>query len=492
MKSVLNIWMQPFYSRWNLGKSRSLLIFLLAIPVLVQAIVLIGGQRNGKEFSLGLHLLTLGISVVAVFVLVFFWWFVSLLMQISMQYSPQNARLVPHLKRNLYIAIVVPILFISLAVSIAFSIANRRVDMVPFLATATFSSLFTLSIRGPWMVLPFVLSFQVPAYFERNRGENPLFLIQNYTGVSMQVQCFILGLAFVLLATAWLLSVRGEAHFAMHKRAKLYGSGTKTTMELDDLGSTNFASLYFRKMQRDLASANGLASEFDRKTLVNYVFGPGTHWSTMVIQVITLSLGVCLFFVVLSLLSSTKSDFFKGFGYGFVWGFALLFLVSQPVLYLVQIFMALNKTKQEQGLLCLAPNAGTRVEIDRQLSVYMLRQFISRFGVSACASALFVYLSGVFDAKAAALLLYLASISICLIALAHDFGKMRSGNDHSLLKWGIIAICCFVLMGASLFVLPYEAVYIYIIIALSFAALSYRARERRYRTAVRFPVGCNV
>mgnify|MGYP000272862273 FL=1 len=114
MKSIINIWMQPVHARMNMHGIRSLVILLSSVLVLSQIIAYVLVSLKKGTFDFKLHLIVLLGAIGFLFCILIFGWFVMLSMNIGLQYSPSNAKLVPRLKPRLQIALVLPILFIAL------------------------------------------------------------------------------------------------------------------------------------------------------------------------------------------------------------------------------------------------------------------------------------------------------------------------------------------------------------------------------------------
>lgn len=489
MKQILNIWMQPVYARLNLYSSRSLVLILCAVPVLSQILVFALVTLKGRAPDPLIYLIALGISLAAVVFILLYGWFILLAMNLGLQYSPANAQLVPGLKRRMQLALGLPIVVTGVIASLIFSVIARQLDTFPFFVTVAFTSFFVLTVRSQWAVIPFVLSFQIPVYIKNSGLENPIFTIEKQLGIPMQLQYFVLGVLILWGLLFWFFNMKGETHFKMYQRCKNYKGGMQGFDTKENSFSLGMGFVYFRMMQSAVERALGDKKGEHRGSLTSYVLGPRTHWTSMYIQTALIVVCGSVFLWIVGLFARNRNEFWEGFGLGFGSIFGGMFVLGLPLMFLVQIFFALHKSSKEQALLCLAPNAGTRSQVDTHLMSFILRQFFLMYLVAVAASVGLVMWVGHFDLKGAVLVLYLSFLMPCGLALVAPHARMRSASDSSLAKWCAVAASGFILSLSSLIFFDNRVVFVYAVVVTSVTALEFKRRLLGLKSQHLFPVG---
>lgn len=489
MKQIVNIWMQPIYSRMNLHSSRFLLALLIGIPILSQLLVFGLSVFGTKPLGPLIYLIALGASIGFLLTILLYAWFILLVMNIGLQYSPANAKLVPNLKRKMQLALGVPMFSLALVVTIVFSVINKQIDGLPFFTVIIFTTFFVLTAKNPWAVIPFVLSFQLPLLLKNSGMSNPLYFVEVSIGLPVTVQYFVFGLVVLLGLLAWFFSMNAEAHFKMYQRCKNLQAGAQIYNPKENQFTLGLGVIYFRLMQRQLTQFMQKRQERVGHDLSIYVFGPKTHWSTMLLQTVTMVVSAAIFLMVMDIVAGKKSDFWQGFGLGFGGVFGGIFLIAMPLIYLVQIFYAMHKTSKEQGLICLAPAVGSRAIVDATLMSYILRQFLIMYGIAAVTIAVLIFAIGNIDFRGAAMILFLAFLQPCALALAAQHSGLRAANDSSLAKWCAISMTGFIVgLGSFLFV-SFQIVFVYFAVVSVATILEYRRRLNKLKTVNIFPVG---
>ena len=489
MKQILNIWMQPVYARLNLYSSRSLMLILCSVPVLSQILVFALDTLKARAPDPVIYLVALGISLAAVIVILLYGWFILLVMNIGLQYSPANARLVPGLKHRMQLAIGLPIVVTGVIASLVFSVIARRLDAFPFFVTVACTSFFVLTARSQWAVIPFVLSFQIPVYIKNSGLENPIFTIENLLGIPMQLQYFVLGVLILWGLLFWFFRMKGETHFKMYECSKNYKAGLSGFDTKENSFSLGMGVVYFRMMRFAIEKFSGAKVEPQAQALCRFVLGPRTHWTTMYIQTILIVLSGSVFIWVVGLVAGNRHEFWQGFGVGFGSILGGLFVLGLPLMFLVQVFLALNKSIKEQALLCLAPFAGTRHQIDASLMTFLLRQFFLMYLVAGVTSVGLAMSIGEFDLKVVALVLYISFLMPCGLALAAPHARMRSASDSSLAKWCAVAAVGFILSLSSLIFFDRNVVFGYAVVVIALTAIEFKRRLNRLESQYLFPVG---
>lgn len=490
MKVLLNIWMQPIYARLNLHGIRALVILVLTVPVLSQVLVFALDSFKGNSFSFKVYGVALLISSGGILAILFYAWFIMLVMNVGLQYSPANAKFLPGIRRYMQAALVLPILFAGAVATLGFGLILNKWGCLPFFAVSLFFSFFALTVRSQWAILPFVLMFQLPSYFTSNAGHNPVLLIQSHTGLSADWQYFIGAILVLFISQRWLFSVNDEAHFKMHQQALKVRSGFMGQRAQDGAFALSFAIIYFQLMRREIQ--NVFKRHTNHLSLAKFAFGPKTHWSTLFLQTLAMSASAVLFLYLVSLISNKKSDFWEGFGLGFGASFLCMILIMQPFIFLIQVFYVIYQTKAEQSLVCLAPLVGSRALVDKALSNFLYRQFAVFYGLSGVAVFVMVSQFAAFDWKAAALILGLACLFPLILAIPADHAKMKTIHDHPLMKLIFISVLTFFAFGASFFFVPLLWVFAYALVIVAVTSIFLRRSHRVRAQGPIFPAGCAV
>lgn len=490
MKVLLNIWMQPIYARLNLHGMRAFVLLVLAVPLLSQILVFALETFKGNPFSFKLYGFALLISFGGILAILYYVWFIMLVMNVGLQYSPANAKFIPNYKRLMQAALVLPIVLCGLVVTLGFGLISNKWGCLPFFAVSLFFSFFALTVRSQWAILPFVLMFQLPSRLEGDSAQKITLSIQSMTGLTVDWQYFIGAILVLVITQMWLFAVADDAHFKMHQRALKVRSGFMGQRQQDGAFALSFAVIYFQLLAIEIKSVFNRNKKPSR--LAIYAFGPRTHWSTLLLQTLLMSGSAVLFLWLISLVSRKGSDFWEGFGLGFGASFLCIFVVMLPFIYLIQVFYMIYQTRGEQSLICLAPLAGPRSMIDKELSYYLYRQFAVFYSLSCIAVLVMLLKLAAFDWKSAALVLTLACLSPLSLAISADHSKMRTLHDHPLMKLIVIAVATFLAFGASLFFVPLELVYTYAAMIV-FVTAVFLVRRHRLRMGGRlFPAGCAV
>ena len=87
------------------------------------------------------------------------------------------------------------------------------------------------------------------------------------------------------------------------------------------------------------------------------------------------------------------------------------------------------------------------------------------------------------------MILFLAFLQPCALALAAQHSRLRAANDSSLAKWCAIAAVGFVLCFASFLLVSFQTVFVYFAVVSFATILEYRRRLNKLKTVNIFPVG---
>jgi hypothetical protein len=487
MKKLVSIWMQPIYARLNTDGVKTLLVILALFPVLSQVITLILEWQKGDGFHPMAFLIAFGLGMAVVSVIVFYVWFVMLIQNMGLQYSPANARLVPRLKFWMQLAIVIPIVFFAVTAGLVAWIVRHQFSMLPSFVCVLVTVFFMLIMRSQWAVLAMIICFQVPTIFVRAGLDDVDEQIERMVGVPFDFILLVASLLILIVSVRWVFSVKDENLFQMHKRTvrvRLNMSGAKAH-------ESGFMRAFFSAFSTwmDFCVRRALpicASPDAKQSLIIFGLGPRLHWLTITTQLLAMLVwGVVSVFVLTRFSSQPNGDFLRGFGFGF----SAVVLISQPLLLGFQLFYSLYQTRLEQALVSLTPAARDGDLQDRILQHYLLRQFFILYGISLLVTAVVCGLVFPFELKSAAIMLFVTSIFPVILVIPRDHAKMRSASDHPLLRVFLGCLAIFAVFFIALLVLPLHLVWGYcaaIFIVTTIVLLKARQARRQSRM---FPVG---
>lgn len=443
MKILLNIWMQPVYARLNMESKKSLFLvmaFFLAAGQLIAATLFFLSSKKPDANVLAYAFL---LSIAALIVIVFLVWFVMLVQNIGLQYSPANARLLPQIRRYLEAAIVIPILMCALLSCLGWRLLVHEYSVWPVFVCVGVLVFFAIIVRTQWAVVPLILCFQIPVMLQRAGLESVEQMVQRNLGISLST---VLLLAIPLMIYAgiyWIFSPRDEALFAMHKRGLALRAGMAGTGINQNRATLSLSMLFMGWMKHCVKrSQKNPGSMQALRSLNGFVFGPRIHWTTISLQVIAMLVtGTFAVFVLDAFSMKKDSDFLIGFSFGF----GGILLIAQPLFFSFMSFYTLYQTRHEQALLQLTPNHLGNAALDQMLTRFLLRQFFILYGLSLLASVVvcvFVLQGGV---KAASLILFLSCLLPLVSAIVFNYAKMQALNDHPMVKIVLACLLIFVI-----------------------------------------------
>lgn len=487
MKNMVSIWMQPIYARLNTEGVKTLLLVLAMFPLLSQVLALILEWNKGEGFHLKVFALALGISLLALLVIVFYVWFVMLIQNIGMQYSPANAALLPRIKAIMQVAIALPIVLCALIATLIAWAITKQFSMLPSFVCVVVTVFFMLIVRSQWAVIPMVISFQLPVILKRMGVQNMEQQIEQTLGISLDFLLFFLSLIILVASIRWVFSTKDENLFNMHKRTvsfrrNMNGDKAYETKFMHAFSSPFFTWMNFR-VRRALQAG---VAKHTRQQLISFSLGPRLHWLTISTQLLAMLIwGLFSVFVITRLSSKPNDDFVNGFGLGF----GAIVLIAQPLLMGLQLFYSLYQTRVEQALISLTPVVQNSMQQDRILQQYLFRQFFILYGISLLVSVLICWLVFPFELKSAAMMLFVSTIFPMVLVITRDHAKMRSASDHSLLKILLICIAVFGVFFFALLLLPLQLIWLYCAsIFIVSLVLLIKSLQSRRRTTM-FPVG---
>jgi hypothetical protein len=476
--------MQPIYARMNLDSKKSLYWVLgvaLMLGQLLATVIFLGSrQKHGAEIFLYAFLMSLAFILVIVFMA----WFVMLVQYMGRQYSPANAGLLPKMKGQMQYALALPIVLVAFLVTVIASFVEKQFYIWPGFVCVAIMLFLAISMRSPWMVVPMILSFQLPGIFER-AGYPKWDHALSYGGLPVSLFLFIAMIVMLVGGLRWMFSIRGDALFEMHKRTRVFQdvmSGKKTSENKITLG---FSMLFFRLMGRHVCAHQKHAAASKSELLI-YCLGPRLHWTTIVSQMLGILIagifGVALLQV---LLLRDAHDFILGFSAGFGGLIALMF----PVSIVLMLFFTLYQTRAEQSILSLAPNLGNSVQQNKTYMRYLTKQFFVLFGISVVTACVIAKFGSLSELKLAMLGLFLTCLFPLSLSLTVPFGGMKSVNDHPLLKLFPLAVLLFVIGAALILLISPKVAWVYCGIVLMVTSTLLWKRLHANLQKNMFPVG---
>lgn len=443
MKNILNIWMQPVYAMMNRDGKKFLFLmmafFLVAGQLIAAALFFLSAKKFTAEIFGQAFLLSMALLIVTVF----FGWFVVLVQNIGLQYSPANARLVPQIRRYLEAAIVIPILICALLSWLGWRFLVHEFSVWPAFVCVGVLVFFAIIVRTQWAVVPLILCFQIPVMLQRAGVEPIEQVVQRSLGISLQTLLLLAIPLMIYAGIYWIFSPRDAALFAMHKRTLALRAGMTGASLNQNRTSFSLSMLFMRWMKHCVTrSQRNPGSTQTLLSLNGFVFGPRIHWTTINMQVMAMLITGILAVFVLDVFSMKKnSDFLIGFSFGF----GGILLISQPLFFSFLLFYTLYQTRYEQALLQLTPNHLGNAALDQMLTRFLLRQFFILYSLSLLASVavcIFVLQGGI---KAASLILFLSCLLPLVSAIVFNYAKMQALNDHPIVKIVIACLLIFVI-----------------------------------------------
>lgn len=443
MKNILNIWMQPVYARLNMESKKSLFLVMAFFPVAGQLIASALFFWSAKKPNIDVFAYAFLFSIAALIITVFFTWFVMLVQNIGLQYSPANARLVPQMRSFLQAAIVIPIMICALLSCLVSRLLMHEYSVWPAFVCVVVMVFFTIIVRTQWAVIPMILCFQVPGFLQRAGIEHLDQIVQGSVGISLPMLALLSIPVIIYAGLYWIFSLRDEALFTMHQRSLALRAGIVGTGSNQNRATLSLSMVFFGWMGHCVSrSQKNPGSIQALRSLNGFVFGPRIHWTTISLQVVAMLVtGIFAVFVLDAFSMKKDSDFVIGFAFGF----GGILLIAQPLFFSFMLFYTVYQTRHEQALLQLTPNQLGNAALDQMLTRYLLRQFFILYGMSLLISVpvcIFVLHGGV---KSASLILFLSCLLPMISTIAFNFAKMKALNDHPMLKLVIACLLIFVI-----------------------------------------------
>lgn len=487
MKNVVSIWKQPIYARLNSEGLKSLLLVMAMFPVLSQVLALLSEWSKGDGFHLQTFAVAFGFSLVVLLIIVFYIWFVMLIQNIGLQYSPANARLVPRIKTYMQIAIVTPVVVCAVLAVLLTWFITHKFSMLPGFICVVVTVFFMLIVRSQWAVIPMVISFQLPAMFKLSGIENIEQRIERTFGLPLNLLLLVAAILIVGLSVRWVFSVKDENLFRMHKRTvsfrrNMSGDKAHESGIMHALSGAFFSWMNFCVKQASQTNTNHRT----RQSLIAFGLGPRLHWLTISTQFLAMLIwGLISVFVLTRFSAKPNDDFVSGFGIGF----GAIVLISQPLLLGLQMFYSLYQTRMEQALVSLTPVVRDAQLQDSLLQQYLLRQFFILYGISLLVTALVCGFVFPFELKSAAMMLFVSAIFPMILVITRNHARMSSASDHPLIKLLFICIAIFAVFFCALLVLPLQLIWLYCLAIFTVTIVLLLRSIQLRRQSRMFPVG---
>lgn len=486
MKTLINIWMQPVYARLNMDSRRSLYLFLSLFPIAGQALAALIYFGKGGDAKLLFFFYAFLLSLAAGLAILVFAWFVFLVMNIGMQYSPANAALVPGMKRRLQLALGVLLMVVAVLSVLITALVTHKVTMLPAFISVLFFSFFVGSMRSQWIVVPAVMTSQVPMLLDRNDLLNDNIFKTLSQGWGFEFVLFVASVSLLLGVLHWFFALSDEAHFKMHKRSLALRQGMNSREIPINQFAARFHSPFLMWMQKCIRSSQ-VSSRINAKLKLSpFVLGPRLHWTTIFIQLfLMISLGVMMLLLMELISGPKRKEFFMGFSVGF----PAMILIGLPLFFCAYSFFTMFQTRTEQALFSLTPAVIDQRDMDRVLTHYMLRQFAILMG----ASLVFGFVLSQYGLELKWMNEFLSLGLSCMfmfaLGMTHAFREMKAVTDHPLLKLTLVSVGLLLLgIVMTIFISSQIAWWLSSAIVIT-TSVTLMFRLKRNAQTVQFPVG---
>ena len=239
MNRMLTIWMQPIYAGINQITLKSKILIGVIALLYWGGVAAVFYKISNNNFGLAG---AIGLGLIVVFGLVYILLFAFQTKYIALQFSPSNAFLTPHLKSELRKSLIIPILLISFILLIFVSVAQRQFLPLIFSMSVIFFLSIAASIRNPWMIVPIVMAFQLPAIFNKWKLELQWEVINAsyFSLLSIPISLIILW-----IGTHWIFAMRDQVLFSAYEKKKKWGKQRNTGVILKDDFELYFFILLF-------------------------------------------------------------------------------------------------------------------------------------------------------------------------------------------------------------------------------------------------------
>lgn len=479
MRQIGAIWMQPVYQRINMEEKKVLLGLIAAMPLLglglaLWVVLYSDTVSRGRIIWIASSGFALDLFLICII------WFVGLVATAAQQYTPANASLLPHLKRNLQWALAIPIIMLPLLPAAMAILWESKVHFALVWLFCVIGALsLVAAIRNPIIFLVACAGGFLPMLSKRMQvAFPPLF---DLTMPILLIPITILVVAGVL---HWTFK-KNESLFKRKDRINKMQEALKENTGSDVFGlqqlfASPYRSLLNRKLMRKAKPAR----------LLPYCLGPRLHWTNVIFQIIGMAISMSIFIIFIGknmTFSETESDRFP-----FIFMFLLVFLIT-PVAYVAAIQNTLYQTRGEQALISLSPAVTSMHMQNRLVFKHILKQYFFMVATIFLFTMIACELMVQSELVRHAIYLICCSFLPLSLVLTRHYGKMQSVLDTRMAR-ALLAV--FALASASIFTVFGSPSIPYWIVcgALLFtsAALMAKKWKKLMRMPAIFPVGRSV
>ena len=484
MNIIFNIWMQPVYARLNLDSRKSLFIVMSLFPLVGQILASLAFFSGTKRPEITIFLYAFLFSIAALFIILVWGWYFTLILNIRSQYCPTVANLVPKIRTHLKRATLLPIM-ICACLFFVFdqSIHDEFSISLTILLTGMMLS-FAMYIRTNWVVLPIALSIQTSSILKK---VNVHQVVGSYPEILVDIIFLGALLGIIYITVNWVFSSGKESQFKINEANIIFQKVKEGKRIGESRGVSLLDSAFLYWMKLRVAACQGKPNlHNDQLKLIGFSLEPRLHWTTTLFQVVAMGiLGSLLILLLNVFLSPSTQSFMKIF---FTITVSAL-LLCLPLFFLFVLFSSLFHTRGEQQLFRLTEKSmGPKLQ-DLALTNYLLRQFLILYSLSF-GVALFVGIYKLDSAeKIGSLVLWMTCLFSLILSIVRNHGQMRTVNDHPVIK--NLLLCLLIFAIGMVFVLGAPRIAIFWYCALVFVstlALLFFKMKANARIRI-FPVG---
>ena len=434
MNRMLTLWMQPIYAGINQVTLKSKILIGLIAFLYWGGGTVVFYKISSKNFGL---VGAIGLSLIVTFGLVNVLLFIFQTKYIALQYSPSNAFLTPYLKTELKKSLIIPILLISFILFIFLSIAQKQFSPLIFSISIIFFLSIAATIRNPWMIVPIVVVFQLPAIFNKWKLELQWEVINASYFALLSIP---ISLAILWIGTHWIFSMRDQVLFSNYEKKKKWGKQKNTGVILKDDFSSIFSLYYFKWMEFCVSrfSINSKKSFFF-KSITGFCLGPRLHWQTNFIQFSIALFGGGL----MMLLISRQEENQLTSAYMF---FATSFIVFMPVVFSYLVLQTMYQTRGEQSIVSLSPLTKNNQTFDMTLMKFIARQMLIMYSIT-----FFVAVLGIkFASKNSSISFHTLILFFCtlplMIMIFRNHAETKSASDNPLMAYSLLCLALIIIL----------------------------------------------
>ncbi|MFZ3002961.1 MAG: hypothetical protein WA071_21790 [Undibacterium umbellatum] len=421
MKAIISVWMQPVYARSN-AAGLKILYALLGIIALLPLILFLLARKDESDAISILLALAIGIGVAVGVLLVF--WFVLLVPSVALQYSPANAGLVPQLRRNMKVALAIPVLLMPAILALTLVTHLKGLFFQSWLIGVFAMLVYVATLRSKWVVIFLVLLSQLPMWWG-NR-----FSLDPQASWNQPALLMLVGLGLTAAILHWVFAIHGDQHF---KREESF-SMIQKAMNGEEVTSTHYSLRFFNPYDLLMRWCMVKVDKTGRAPaavaqLIPFAFGAQVFWLTSFVSVALMSAGLSIYFAVFLHHSSKFAENDMGLAYAA----AMVAFVMLPVIYVSMLRATMYQRKGEHSLLLLAAALPPQAEQTRIVLHFLLCQFFGLWLLTLLIVAVTMHFSPA--STNAAEMAWLACF--CLLPLSvmslYNYARIRSRYETALL-----------------------------------------------------------